>query len=268
MQDGTTHDDALGAVIWRLVGDATGAGLCLDFDGTLSAIVDDPRESRLAAGVADVLDDLTGRLGTVAVVSGRPAAFLAERVPVPGARLLGLYGLQEWTDGGARPRPEAAEWAAAVADARDDVRQALRGLDGVYVEDKGLSVAVHWRNASDRAAAEREVDLVLGALAAETGLQREPGKLVAELRPPVEWDKGACVHALVTELDLTTVVYVGDDLGDLVAFEAAHAHGGIAVAVDHGAETPAALLEAADAVLAGTDAVAAWLNRLRDDLAR
>lgn len=255
-------------VIRRLAGDAAGAGLCLDFDGTLSAIVDDPRGSRLAEGVADVLDDLTGRLGTVAVISGRPAGFLAERVPVPGARLLGLYGLQEWTDGGARPRPEAAEWEDAIAVARDDLREALRGFDGVYIEDKDLSVAVHWRNAADREAAEREVDLVVGALAAETGLKQQAGKLVTELRPPVEWDKGACVHALVTELDLDTVVYLGDDLGDLDAFEATHAHGGSAVAVDHGEETPAQLLDAADAVLPGTEAVVTWLVRLRDELDR
>ncbi|MDQ3974139.1 MAG: trehalose-phosphatase, partial [Actinomycetota bacterium] len=101
---------------------------------------------------------------------------------------------------------------------------------------------------------------------ADTGLASEPGKLVAELRPPVDWDKGAAVRALADELGLRTVAYVGDDRGDLAAFEAVRELDGIAVAVDHGPETPAELADAADVVL-GSDAVGDWLRGLRDALA-
>ncbi|HEY8338973.1 MAG TPA: trehalose-phosphatase [Egibacteraceae bacterium] len=243
------------------------AGLVLDFDGTLAPIVADPETSALPPRLVPVLAGLAARLPLVAVVSGRPVAFLAERVDVAGVRLLGLYGLEQWLDGRRVVRPEAAVWQEAVDRARRRLREAVAGRDGVVVEDKGLAVAVHFRNAPDRAAAAEAVAEAVAAVAADTGLRREPGKLVEELRPPVDVDKGAGVRALAQELGLDVVVYVGDDLGDLPAFAAARDLGGGAIAVDHGAETPAAVRDAADAVLDGTDAVADWLTALRDHLA-
>lgn len=247
----------------RLAAAAEHAGLFLDFDGTLAPIVDDPAAAAMPAELAPVLTEVAARLRLLAVVSGRPAAFLAERVGAHrGLRLLGLYGLQEWVDGAGRARPEAADWQPAIDAAKERVAVALAAADGVVIEDKGLSVAVHWRNAPDREQAGRSVALLTEGLAAETGLACEPGKFVQELRPPVEWDKGASVRALTRELGLREVVYIGDDLGDLAAFAAAQELGGAAIAVETD-ETPARLRAAADAVLPGTDAVAGWLTRLR-----
>lgn len=241
-------------------------GLVLDFDGTLAPIVADPETSALPDGVAPVLADLARRLPLVALVSGRPVAFLAERAAIDGVRLLGLYGLEQWEDGQRVVREEAARWQQAVDDARAWLSAAVAEHDGVAVEDKGLAVAVHYRNAPDRERAGRVVAEAVAQAAADTGLGREPGKLVEELRPPVAWDKGAAVRALADELGLDVVVYVGDDLGDLPAFAIARDLGGGAIAVDHGAETPAAVRDAADAVLDGTEAVVDWLVSLRDRL--
>lgn len=249
-----------------LATDPATSGLFLDFDGTLTPIVDDPTSSKLPQRLREVLGDLAQRLGCVAVVSGRPATFLLDRLRVPGVRMLGLYGLEEGRDGEIDVRPEAAEWQSAVDVARDRLRTAVEGMDGVVLEDKGLSVAVHWRNAPDRTAAGEAVSTLVEEVAADTGLGREPGKLVEELRPPVAWDKGSAVRALTEELALSEPVYVGDDLGDLTAFAAVRELGGRAVAVDHGAETPSRLLEAADVVLPGNDAVADWLTELRAQL--
>jgi trehalose 6-phosphate phosphatase len=206
-------------------------------------------------------------LGVVAVVSGRPASFLGERVRIDGVRRLGLYGLQEWRDGEEVARPEAAVWQEAVDHAKARLASALDGMEGVHLEDKGLSVAVHWRNAPDRGAAEQAVTSAMAATAAATGLAREPGKLVDELRPPVDWDKGSAVRAVAAESGLGTVAYVGDDLGDLSAFAAVRELGGIAVAVDHGAETPQEVRDGAEVILDGPDAVADLLAQLRDRLA-
>lgn len=248
----------------RLAAEPARTGLFLDFDGTLCDIVADPAASRMTEGLEPVLADLAAHLGAVAIVSGRPVTFLAQRAAVPGVRLLGLYGLEEWRDGAPVPRPEAAGWQEAVDHASAHLQAALADEEGVRVEDKGLAVAVHWRNAPDPAAAERRVTRLTAELAEATGLAHEPGKLVDELRPPVEWDKGAAVRAVVSEQALAPLAYLGDDLGDLAAFEAVRDAEGFAVAVDHGAETPAALRTAADVLLDGPAEVARWLTRLRD----
>lgn len=249
-------------VAQRLLAAGATAGLILDFDGTLSPIVDDPTTSALPDGVDDSLQRIAGRLGVVAIVSGRPASFLADRVSAPLVRLLGLYGTEEWREDRSVARPEAAEWMPALDEARDRLALALAGHPGVVFEDKGLAVALHWRNAEDRAAAEAFVGEVMAGVAADTGLAQEPGKFVAELRPPLGWDKGDTVSALAAEASLATLVYVGDDLGDLPALQAARRAGGVAMAVDHGAETPDEVRLAADIVFDGPPAVARWLADL------
>jgi trehalose 6-phosphate phosphatase len=135
------------------------------------------------------------------------------------------------------------------------------------VEEKSVAVAVHWRQAPDQAAAADRVRRVMASIAAETGLRCEPGKLVEELRPPVEVDKGSAVRALLAGGPLRTVAYAGDDLGDIPALAAVHNLGGVdgyALVVDHGAETDPRLLALADHTCAGTEGFAAWLAELAD----
>lgn len=240
-------------------------GLLTDFDGTLAPIVDDPTTSALPEAMVATLSSLARHLGLVAVVSGRPLAFLGERVDDSAVELHGLYGLERRRDGATVTHPRAEAWVEVVTDARDRLTSALAGWQGVTVEDKRLSVAVHWRRAPDRTAAERAVSALVDDLGAATGLLREPGKLVAELRPPLSVDKGDAVRLAVADRQLRRLVYLGDDRGDLVAFEAVRQVAGargLAVAVDHGPETPAEVRAAADLVLDGTDATA----RLLDDL--
>lgn len=243
-------------------------GLFLDFDGTLAPIVADPEQARMPDSLREPLATLARHLAVLAVVSGRPARVLAERVPVAGVRLLGLYGLEEWEAGEVRPHPEAARWADAVGEAKGGLERRFATAEGVFVEDKGLGVAVHWRNAPHPDTAGLEVVGAVEDLARRTGLAREPGKLVEELRPPVDWDKGAAVAAAAAETGLGEPVYIGDDLGDLTAFHSVHELGGLAVLVDHGEETPAALRAEADVVLHGTLAVGEWLGHLAGRMSR
>lgn len=245
-----------------LAADPSAAGLFCDLDGTLAPIVPDPTTTRLEPEARDLLGRLASRLGVVAVISGRPAAFLRERAAAPGVLLLGLYGLETATDSEIVARPEIAGWQPIVESAKQRLAGDLDGRDGIWVEDKGRTVAVHWRNAPDQAAAERMVDAAVSAIAEDTGLAVEPGKLVAELRPPTDWDKGAAVAAAADERGLRRLTYVGDDLGDLPALEAARARGGIAIGVEQGGETPAQVRAAADLMLDGHDGVRAWLRRL------
>ncbi len=256
--------DRAGA-IEALAADPARSGLVLDFDGVLAPIVADPTTSALPDRVSASLGRLAGRLGLVAIISGRPAAFLAERVGVPGVPLLGSYGMEQSRDGVRQIDQEAEKWLGQVHTASLELRELLGASPGIRVEEKSVSVAVHWRQAPDHAAAAEEVRRATARIADDLGLRLEPGKLVEELRPPIDVDKGSTVAALLAEhRELSAFAYAGDDLGDIPALRAARDAGGYALVIDHGQETDRRLIELADETFAGTEAFADWLGQLAD----
>lgn len=212
--------DRLGA----LVADPGGALVACDYDGTLAPIVADPAAAVPAPGALDALLALAGRVGRLAVVTGRPAVD-AVRVggldAVPGLVVMGLYGAQRWAGGEltAAPRPPGLAAARAETDAllADPPSPAVAGAT---LEDKGGSFAVHTRRAADPDLAVRALGGPLRRIATRYGLLVEPGRLVLELRG-TGFDKGVAVRALATaDPPSRSVLYLGDDLGDLAAFEA------------------------------------------------
>jgi trehalose 6-phosphate phosphatase len=244
------------------------SGVLVDFDGTLSPIVDDPAEARPLPAALDSLHRLAGRYRRVAIVSGRPAGFLVERLGLgrgpagddPSVLASGLYGL-EWAGSGGvvHTRSEAERWRAVV----DRVERAARAAapPGTLVENKGLSVGLHWRTATANAGWARSF---AEEIARETKLELHPGKMSIELRPPVPTDKGTVVAELCR--GLRAAVFVGDDRGDLSAFAALDrlAEEGmlackVAVA---SAEIPPELQGAADLVVDGPEGVASLLGWL------
>ena len=127
------------------------AGLFSDFDGTLAPIFDDPRDTVLSPAMRDTLSELSRELELVAVVSGRDLKTLLEMVGLNSVTYVGNHGLEVWKAGG-----ERAEREAQVADGlMGDVEKGVGGIgvSGLSLEDKGMSVAVHYRNAPDPTAA-------------------------------------------------------------------------------------------------------------------
>jgi trehalose 6-phosphate phosphatase len=241
--------------------------LCLDFDGTLAPVVENPEHARPLPGMLDVLASLASRFAAVALVSGRPAAYLAEHALADGVRYLGLYGLQEiragriWVD----PRLQAAR--PAVVAATDDLRAAaVIAASGAFLEDKEYAVAVHTRRIADPQRWAGPIDEVVRAVAARRGLDVIAGRLVWELRPAVKGDKGDAVRRVVAESGARCVVVIGDDLGDLPAFAAARSlttEGGAALLLAvHSAEAPPQLLAEADAIVEGPAGVRDFLQLL------
>jgi trehalose 6-phosphate phosphatase len=251
----------------RLTKRAGEVALCLDFDGTLSPIVDDPEAARPYEGILQLLEPLADRFAAVALVSGRPAAYLAEHAAAPGVRYLGMYGLQEIRDGQVEvdPRLEAAR--PTVVAAGQALRDAPAVRDsGAWLEDKEFAVAVHTRRIADPDRWAGPIDQAVRRIAERHGLQVIPGKLVWELRPPVRADKGDAVRRVVAESGARVVVMVGDDLGDLPAFAAvtelaAKGHDGLRVAV-RSLEAPPQLLAQADLIVEGPAGVRDFLERL------
>ena len=253
-----------------LLGDPGGALVGLDFDGTLAPIVPDPDAARGHPQVPGVLTRLATSGMRVAVVTGRPAALAVEYGDlsgVPGLQVLGHYGVERWRAGQVTGPAESAGVAAARRRLPDLLAQA-GAPDGVSVEDKGRSVAVHTRRAGDPQAAFDTLRPVLESLAEETGLVVEPGRLVLELRPP-GGDKGDALRSLAEESAPSAVVFVGDDLGDLAAFAAVERLRGEGVPgllVCSGSTEVTVLAEAADLVVDGPAGVVTLLAALADRL--
>lgn len=224
----------------------------LDLDGTLAEIVARPELARPVPGAREVVAALVPRYRVVAVVTGRPAAEAAGILGVEGVRYVGLYGIE-----GAPPPPPA------LADA---VRRAAAGVPGAWVEEKGASLAVHYRQAPDPGSARASLARALGEAAREAGWGVVEGKMVLEVVPPERPMKGPAVEALALEAGLTAVLYAGDDVADLDAFAAldrlvARGVEAVRVAVA-GPETPEDLVRAADLVVEGPPGLVALLGEL------
>jgi len=260
-------DPAVLARLAPLAAAPRSTALLTDFDGTLAPIVDDPATVWALPGTIEVLGRLAAAYGLVAVVSGRPVSFLADRLAgARGVHLVGLYGLEQLAVGGAVvPVADAERWRPVVAGVAERMHEVAP--EGVWVEPKGLTVTVHWRMAPGW---EDEAVALLTAEAAATGLEPHPGRMSIELRPPLDVDKGTAVTALVG--GFRAVCFLGDDLGDLPAFAALDrlaSEGGVGTVTVAAVDAEAAPeVEAAATVAvpgpAGALAVLRWLADAAD----
>jgi len=254
------------------------AVIALDFDGTLAPIVANPERAYAHPGAVDALARLAPRVAAVVVLTGRPAEVAVRLGGFAGAAdldrliVLGHYGLERWDAAtGALSAPEEHPGVAAL---RPQLAE-LRLPEGARIEDKGHALAVHTRRAADPDAALARLDAPLRALAAQHGLAVEPGRMVLELRSP-GMDKGVALTALLRELEAGSVLFAGDDLGDLAGYaavEALRADAGlpgllVCSAPATGEPPVAALADRADLVVPGPDGVVALLTALADQLER
>jgi trehalose 6-phosphate phosphatase len=195
-----------------LAADPAHAGVYTDFDGTLAPIVDNPDHACPLDGVADVLAALAARYARVGVISGRPVSFLRRALDAPAVDLWGEYGLERFAGGEVRAADGAESWRSTV----DDVaRRAESAGVAERVERKSLSVTLHYRADASREAAVRAW---AGEEAARTGLEMEQARKAVELRPPLHRDKGTALAEAAA--GLAAVCFLGDDRGDLAAFDA------------------------------------------------
>lgn len=209
-----TSPDPLPRLLEPLARDPTRTAVLTDFDGTLAPIVDRPEEARALDGAPETLARLAGAgVGRVAVISGRPAAFLAEQLAAGDLCLVGLYGLEWIEDGRVVTHPDAEPWRRLV----DDVvaNGARHGPAHVRIEHKPLSVTFHYREHPEL---EQPAKSWADAEAARTGLVVHAARMSFELRPPLGRDKGTVVEEQAVGME--AACFLGDDRGDLAAFDA------------------------------------------------
>jgi len=220
------------ALLAPLIADPARAAIFLDVDGTLAPIVERPELAEVPEAAKEELRRLRDRYALVACISGRTGAEAWRLVGVDGLVYVGVHGLEL--------APDADAWRAPL--------QPFAALEWPWIEDKGLTVAFHWREAPDDAAARRELEEI-AEKARATGLEVRWGRKVLELRPPVDADKGTAVRTLLAEHGLRRGLYAGDDTTDLDGFRGLD---GCEIAVRiavASSEAPPGLRETADIVV-------------------
>jgi trehalose 6-phosphate phosphatase len=221
------------------------AAVLLDIDGTLAPIAPRPEDARVPEKARAEVTRLAGRYALVACISGRTGEDARRMVGVEGVRYVGAHGLEL--------APDADRW-------RDEIHAFAAGVDWP-VEDKGLTVSFHYRQAEDEVAALEYLDEV-AEKARGSGLIPRFGRKVLEIRPPVHADKGTAVSHLLDEAGLRRALYAGDDSTDADAFRALD---GLEVAVRVAVssdEAPNELMRTADLVVASPAELLTVLSRL------
>jgi trehalose 6-phosphate phosphatase len=207
-----------------------GWALFLDFDGTLVEIADKPQNVHVSEELKQLIDDVRHRIGgALAIVSGRSIASLDSLLSPFHFLASGIHGCERRTAEGITIRPEVD--AERVARARAELGELVRSHPGLLLEDKGYSLAVHYRLAPEMQSHVRSaVDAVLATLGPDFVLQA--GKSVLELRPG-SWSKGTSVAAFMKEAPFRdrTPVYIGDDVTDEDAFEVVNDLHGLSIRV-------------------------------------
>jgi trehalose 6-phosphate phosphatase len=261
-----------------LVRAAPSAVIGLDFDGTLSPIVDDPEAAHIHPEASDVLVDLAREITAIAVITGRPARQVLalgglEEVGAAIAEIgkdlyvFGQYGNERWSSTNRRvvsPRPPHG-----LATFLRELPRTLREADAAdaFVEDKGLAVAVHTRRLPDPVGAFERLLPVFRELAERHDLVVEPGRNVIEVRSP-GMHKGLVVEHLAESLEAGAFLFAGDDLGDVEAFDAVadlRARGLPTLLVCSASDEESALVPLSDVVVKGPEGVLDFLRQLTAD---
>lgn len=243
--------------------------VAFDYDGTLSPIVDDPATAVAQPGIVDALAHLATSVAQVAIITGRPAATavaLAGLADAPhlGLVVLGQYGLERWDSTSGELTTVAPPPGLDLVRREVSAVLASAGVVDAVIEDKGLALAVHVRRSAAPAASYQKIEAPLVALADRAGLAAERGRLVVELRPR-GMDKGKALMALAAEVGAGSLMFTGDDLGDLAAFDAVEqwrARGGAGLLVCSGSTEVPELATRADLVVDGPPGVLDMIRSL------
>ncbi len=262
LQDLLAHrDEALALLAHRP------ACIFTDIDGTLSPIVPDPTAATVPAATRTALQTLAERI-TVVALTGRSVAQAQEMVGLDTVVYSGNHGAEWWEEGAASIEPAAEPYLERMQEIAKAVERGIT-TPGALLEDKGVSLSVHYRNTAEPDAVRSDILDFLDAHA--KGMSIREGKMVVEVRPPVELSKGEAVRSFTRRKGLASALVLGDDRTDAEAFavvremrDAGAIHGLCAAIAT--ADAPAELLASADYALADTAATGRFLTWLSGEL--
>ena len=229
----------------QLLSEADQVLLALDYDGTLSPIVDRPEMALLPAQTKEWLIRLNrNEKYLVGIISARALSDVRERVGIEGLIYAGNHGMEISGRGMDFVHPEALQLKASLNQAFLRLQQGLEHIKGVVVEHKGLALTVHYRLTPDELVGKvkEAVEMTASPFVESGDLTLSTGKLGFEILPDVAWGKGDAIHEILTVFPQSSLpVYCGDDLPDEDGFAAVQAAGGFGVFVGPEGVTTAAL---------------------------
>ena len=194
-------------------------GLVTDVDGTISPIVNQPEQAVVHPEIIRQLHTLAGELPLVGVISGRMVSDVSHRVGIDGIVYIGNHGLERMVGTEVIMDERVMGYRNALVKAKDEISSLL--LSGMTLEDKTVTLSVHFRNAKDQDSINQVIYPLIAAITRKHGLKLFSGRKVFELRPPVEINKGTALQNLIEEYSLTAALYIGDDTTDVAAFRSA-----------------------------------------------
>ncbi len=222
------------AVFGRCAG-AFAVLLLLDFDGTLSDIVQDPAMAVLRKGNTRTLDMLIIKPGyAVGIVSGRSLDDVMKRVALPNLIYAGNHGMEIHAPGLRFVHPDVATYMPGLAEIASRLRLVLAEIPGAHVEDKTLTLTVHFRRTP--AQYHEKISALVGAIVQQPPMfgryRITHAKAAIEVRPAVDWHKGLALELIRSRLHPRAFpIYIGDDRTDEDAFRAAQDAGGCGIFV-------------------------------------
>lgn len=196
-------------------------GLISDFDGTLSPIVDQAETAQLSPRIEALLKEMVTHISMLAIISGREINDLRKRIHFTEAKLIGNHGMEKWIDGRRVLADGVEEDQSAIASVSAHLEERI--AEGVWLENKGLSLSLHYRSAKDPQKFKQEQLLEMQKLANRYGLRLSEGRMIFEFKVNVDVNKGDALNDLAQENELNALIYIGDDITDMAAFAACKA---------------------------------------------
>lgn len=236
-----------------------------DIDGTLAPIAPTPDEASVSPGLKAVLKEIEEKYLLLAGISGRKTQEARDLVGLDSMTYFGNHGFEMYKDGEIEVIPEALPYFDKVKELEELAREKF-SPEGVYVEDKGITSSIHFRNVP-REVGERCVAFVRKE-GERLGLHVGVGRGVVESRPPIEANKGTAVRRLVEQYRPERAMFLGDDTTDLDAFkelERLKEEGVLVEIVRVGVrsdEGPEGIISGADVAADGVEGVEEFLRAL------
>jgi len=201
--------------------------LFFDYDGTLTPIVSIPEKAKIPPAAKNLIKTLKKNSRfNIAIISGRSLKDVKKMVGIRGIIYAGNHGLEIEEKPGKILRPKGASTGYLLKKIKRSLRKGLKGIRGAWVEDKGCTLSVHFRLVEKKKipAVKKIFRREILSYVFGKKIRVSSGKMVLEVRPGVEWDKGKAVLRLLGNKKALPV-YIGDDITDMDAFRAIKSRG-------------------------------------------